>query len=58
MGMRTLEAEILLEAKKVTGKKKLRQKDIVEWSSGDVTVEEGEKHYFLPELRINIAVKE
>ena len=57
MSMRTLEAAILAEAKTVTGNKKLRQKDIVEWSTGNVKIEEGEEQYFLPVLRVNIAVK-
>ena len=56
MSLRTLEAEILKEARTVTGKKSLRQKDIQEWSTGDIKVEAGETHYFLPQLRINIAV--
>jgi len=34
--MRELEAEILRELRQVTGKPKLRQKDIAEWSTGEV----------------------
>ena len=56
MGIRALDAAILAEARQVTGKKSLRQKDIVEWSTGDVQIEAGEKQFFLPELKINIAV--
>lgn len=56
--VRQLEAEILKEAKVVTGNKKLRQKDILEWSTGEVKAEEGETLYHLPELNINIAVKD
>lgn len=58
MGMREIEAEILRELKTVAGNDKLRQKDIKEWSTGEVKVQEGEKLYFLPGLRINVAVKE
>jgi len=32
-------------------------KDIMEWSTGDVKAEAGEKLYYLSELQINIAVK-
>jgi len=58
MSFKTLETAILKEARQVTGKKSLRHKDILEWSTGDVRVEDGEKKYFLPELNVNIAVKE
>ena len=57
MSMRQLEKEILIEAKIVTGNKKLRQKDIMEWSSGEVKAQTGEKIYFLPGLNVNIAIK-
>lgn len=57
MGMKQLEAAVLAEAKKVTGNKKLRMKDIMEWSTGEVKAEQGEKLYRLPELGVNIAVK-
>lgn len=57
MGMRELEKEILAEAKIVTGNKKLRQKDIMEWSTGDIKAEEGEMLYKLPKLCVNIAIK-
>lgn len=58
MSMKTLEAAILLEAKAVTGKKSLRLKDIVEWSTSDenVVIEGDETRYFLPDLRVYIAV--
>lgn len=58
MSMQTLEREILVESKNVTGNKKLRMKDILEWSSGPIKKQPGEKLYFLPELKINIAIKE
>ena len=57
MGMKELERAVLAEAKIVTGNKKLRMKDIMEWSTGEVKQEEGEKLYRLPELAVNIAVK-
>ena len=57
MGIKQLEAAVLAEAKIVTGNKKLRMKDIMEWSTGEVTPQEGEKLHRLPELGVNIAVK-
>lgn len=57
MGMRQLEAKILAEAKIVTGNKKLRQKDIMEWSTGTIQPQEGETLYYLPSLQVNITVK-
>ena len=56
MGMKELEREILAEARTVTGNEKLKMKDIMEWSTGDVKAEEGETLYVLPSLSINIAV--
>ena len=58
MGIREIEAAILRELKTVAGNNKLRQKDIVEWSTGGIEFHEGEMRYFLPDLMINVAVKE
>ncbi len=57
MGMRDLEQRILAEAKIVTGNKKLRMKDIMEWSSGDIDHRPEEKQYHLPNMGVNIAIK-
>ncbi len=56
--MQSLEREILVEAKEVTGNKKLRTKDIMEWSTGEIKAQPGEKLYRLPKLAINIAIVE
>lgn len=56
MALTNIERAILAEAKIVTGNKKLRMKDIMEWSTGEVKVQAGEKLYRLPELAINIAI--
>lgn len=56
MGMRQLEAQILAEAKIVTGNKKLRQKDIAEWSTGTINPRYDETVFVLPKLQISIAV--
>lgn len=57
MSIKTLETAILAEAKKVTGNEKLRIKDIMEWSSGEIKAQPGEKLYKLPKIGVNIAVK-
>ena len=57
MGMREIDAIILRELRTVAKDAKLRQKDIVEWSTGEIKAHEGEKLYFLPDLKINVAVK-
>ena len=55
--MQSLEREILAEAKEVTGNKKLRMKDIMEWSTGKVKEFPEEDRFLLPKLSINISVK-
>ena len=57
MGIRQVESAILAEAKTITGNKKLRLKDIMEWSTGEIKPEPGEKTYYLPKMGVNIAVK-
>lgn len=57
MGLRELEAAILKEAREVTGNKKLRQKDIMEWTTGDIRPRDDEAVYRLPVVGVNIAVK-
>ena len=58
MSMATLERAILAEAKIITDNKKLRMKDIMEWSTGDIKPQQDEKLFYLPDMKINIAVKE
>lgn len=58
MGMRELEAEILVEAREVTKNAKLKMKDIQEWRTGKIKLaQEGEKDYYLKKSHISIAVK-
>jgi len=57
MGFRQIETKILAEAKEVTGNKKLRLKDIMEWSTGEIKAQEGETLYDLPKCDVHIAVK-
>ena len=56
MSMRDVESRILVEAKDVTKNKKLRLKDIREWSTGSVKVEENEVAIFLPYIGVNISI--
>lgn len=57
MGLRNMEAKILQELRIVSGRRTMRQKDIMEWSTGEIKAQEGETLYFLPELHIHVAVK-
>ena len=57
MGIREINAAILRELRIVAKNSKIRQKDIMEWSSGEIKAHEGEKLYVLPDLKINVAVK-
>jgi len=55
--MQSLEREILAEAKEVTGNKRLKIKDLMEWSTGEIKAQAGEKLYHLPKNGVNIAIK-
>jgi hypothetical protein len=57
MSMRELEALILAELKQVAKNSKIRQKDIMEWSTGEVKAQEGETYFFLPDSKIHVCVK-
>lgn len=57
MGMRELEREVVKELQTVTGNPKLRIKDIMEWSTGDIKPHPGETLVFLPKLRVNVSYK-
>lgn len=56
MGMRDLERAVLREARAVLCNPKLRLKDILEWSTGDLGPQEGETIFRVP-LGVNVAVK-
>lgn len=60
MSMASLEKAILAELKIVAGKPKLKMKNIMEWSTGEIEVLEtsGETLVRLPELGVNVAYKE
>jgi hypothetical protein len=57
MSMRSLESAVLAELREVSGKRSLRLKDVMEWSTGDVKVNPDETLFRLPDLAINCAVK-
>ena len=57
MSMRTLEAAVLNELRTVTGNNKLRQKDIMEWSTGDIKAQDDETKYFLPAHQVYAVIK-
>jgi len=57
MGIRSFEAEILKELRLVAKNSKIRQKDIMEWSTGKVTPRDCETLYHLPNTGVNVAVK-
>lgn len=56
MSLRSLHAAILVEARTVATRSKLRQKDIREWSTGELTARDGEAIHFLPKLRVYVSV--
>lgn len=56
MSMRTLEAAILRGARTVLKNSKLRQKDILEWSSGDIEPHDGEVVVNVPDPGVFVSV--
>lgn len=56
MSMRSLETAIINELREVSGIKKLRVKDMLEWTTGEIKPDVTEQVFFLRNLRINVAV--
>jgi hypothetical protein len=56
MSMKTLEAAILVGACVVLNNPKLRLKDILVWSTGDVEVRDGEVAVRVPDPGVNVCV--
>lgn len=56
MGMRDLERAILADAKLVFNNKKLRLKDLMEWSTGKIESRDDEVVAVMPD-GINVAIK-
>ena len=57
MSMATLERAILHGAREVLKNPKLRQKDIQEWSTGNIQAEDGEVVAWIPNPGVNVVVK-
>lgn len=57
MSMRDLEREIREEAKKLFNNLKLRNKDIMEWSTAHIKPHDGEVTEYLKEIDVFVAVK-
>jgi len=57
MGFRELESAILRELRVVAKNKQIRLKDIMEWRNSELTPQEGETLYFLPDFKIWCCVK-
>lgn len=57
MSLREIETAMLAELREVADKRSIRLKDIMEWSTAPVQAQEGETLYFLPNLKIHVAVK-
>ena len=57
MTMRDLELAVLAEARTVTQNPKLRLKDILEWTTGEIDPRDDEQIYQLPTLKVQIAVR-
>lgn len=56
MSMATLEREIVFEASRILHNRKLRKKDLREWSTGTVKIAEDEVQIHIPELGVNVVV--
>ncbi len=57
MSLRSLESAIVSEARKIFNNQALRVKDLLEWTTGEITPHEGEVVAHLPKLGVNVAVK-
>lgn len=57
MSMQSIEREMMIELREVAKNPKLKLKQVMEWSTGEVKAQEGETFYRLPKLGLNVAVK-
>ncbi len=55
--MRVYEAQILKEARRLTGKKTLKASEILHWGAGHIKDGEGEETYFIKSMQVTIVVK-
>lgn len=57
MSMRTLESAVLYGAREMFNNRKLRLKDIQEWSSGELEPHDGEVAAYVPDPGVWVSVK-
>ena len=57
MSIRSYEREILEELKEVTGNRKLRIKDMMEWRTSEVKPHDGEMVFHLRKNSVWVAIK-
>jgi len=57
MSMATLERAVLAGARVVLNNPKLKLKDILEWSTGEVKTADGEVTVHVPDPGVNVSVK-
>ncbi len=57
MGLSKIDKVILTEVRKVKNDQTIKNKDIMEWTTGIIESHEGEEIIQLPELGINVALK-
>ena len=57
MSMATLETAVLAELIMLTGNSKLKKKDMLEWSTGDIKPQEDEQVWNLPGMGVNVVIK-
>ena len=57
MSLRSFESAITYAARQHFNNQKLRVKDLMEWSSGEIKPEEGEVAAFLPSHGVWVAIK-
>lgn len=57
MSLASLENEIVIELRSITGNPKITKNWIMEWSTGKLKAQEGETLYWLPETCVNVAIK-
>lgn len=56
MAMTAFEREILHELKIVTGNRKLKERDMLEWRTGNIKPRAGEEIIKLPRLGVEVAI--
>ena len=54
MSFKTLETAVLAELRSITGNTRLKMKNVMEWSTGEVKAHEGETYVFLPKLQVHV----